>query len=98
MALLVAPIVLASGVAWDYLRTELAAAAGANAALLLLSMLTFVAIWSAGLLVAGLAAAWRSAAWTVELVRVRGTFGALRHGPTGEWQRSESSGSLERPA
>ena len=59
---------------------------------------TFVAIWSAGLLVAGLAAAWRSATWTVELVRVRGTFGALRHGPTGEWQRSETSGSLERPA
>ena len=98
MALVVAPIVLASGVAWDYLRTELAAAAGANPALLLLSMLTFVAIWLAGLLVAGLAAAWRSAAWTVELVRVRGTFGALRHGPTGEWKRSETSGSLERPA
>ena len=97
MALLVAPIVLASGVAWEFLRTELAAAAGANPALLLLSMLTFVAIWSAGLLVAGLAAAWRSATWTVELVRVRGTFGALRHGPTGEWQRSETSGSLERP-
>ena len=98
MALLIAPIVLASGVAWNFLRTELATAAGANAALLLLSMLTFVAIWSAGLLVAGLAAAWRSATWTVELVRVRGTFGALRHGPTEEWQRSESSGSLERPA
>ena len=98
MALVVAPIVLASGVAWDYLRTELAAAAGANPALLLLSMLTFVAIWLAGLLVAGLAAAWRSAAWTLEQVRVRGTFGALRHGPTGEWKRSETSGSLERPA
>jgi hypothetical protein len=97
MALLVGPIILASGVAWDYLRTELAAAAGASAALLLVSMLAFVAIWLAGLLVAGLASAWRSAAWTVELVRVRGTFGALGHGPTGEWQRSETSGSLERP-
>jgi hypothetical protein len=29
MALVVAPIVLASGIAWDYLRTELAAGAGA---------------------------------------------------------------------
>ena len=71
---------------------------GRTRRVLLLSMLTFVAIWSAGLLVAGLAAAWRSASWTVELVRARGTFGALRHGPTGEWQRSETSGSLERPA
>jgi hypothetical protein len=97
-ALLVAPIIVASGVVWDYLRTELSTGAGANAVLLLVTMLTFVAIWSAGLLVAGLTAAWRSAAWTVEQVRVRGTFGVVRHGSTGEWNRSEKSGSLERPA
>ena len=96
-ALLVAPIVLASGLVWDFLRSELSNAAAEDGALLLVTMLTFVAIWSAGLLVAGLAAAWRSATWTVELVRVRGTFGALRHGPTGEWKRSETSGSLEHP-
>jgi hypothetical protein len=97
-AVLVTPILLATGIVWDFLRRELAEAGGDNGFLLLLTMLALVAIWSAGLLVAGLAAAWRSAAFTVDTVRRRGTFGALRHGTTGEWNRQEASGSLERPA
>ena len=96
--LLVTPIVLAAGVVWEFLRRELSGAAGDEGLVLLLTMLVFVATWSAGLLVAGIASAWRSAAWTVDAVRTRGTFGALRHGPTGEWNRTEASGSLERPA
>jgi hypothetical protein len=94
---LVAPIVLGAGALWELLRGELAGSAD-DATLLLLTMLVFVATWSAGLLVAGLTAAWRSAAWTVDAVRTRGTFGALPDGSTGEWNRSETSGSLERPA
>jgi hypothetical protein len=97
-AVLVTPILLASGVAWDFVRRELSGGGVDDGLVLLLAMLVFVAIWSAGLLVAGLAAAWRSAAFTVDTVRSRGTFGALRHGSTGEWNRSEASGSLERPA
>jgi hypothetical protein len=94
----VTPILLAAGVIWDFLRRELSEAGVDGGLVLLLTMLAFVATWCAGLLVAGLAAAWRSAAFTVETVRTRGTFGALRHGSTGEWNRSEASGSLERPA
>ena len=97
-AILVTPIVLAAGVIWDFLRAELSGARIDDGVVVLLTMLVFVATWSAGLLVAGLASAWRSAAWTVDAVRARGTFGALRHGSTGEWNRSEASGSLERPA
>ena len=94
----VTPIVLAAGVVWDFLRGELGGASGDDGLALLLTMLIFVATWSAGLLVAGIAAAWRSAAWTVDAVRMRGTFGVVRHGPSGEWNRAEPSGSLERPA
>jgi hypothetical protein len=94
---LVTPIVLGAGALWEFLRGELAGSAD-DASVLLLTMLVFVATWSAGLLVAGLTAAWRSAAWTVDVVRTRGTFGALPDGSTGEWNRSETSGSLERPA
>jgi hypothetical protein len=97
-AVLVTPILLAAGVAWDFLRRELSGAGVDDGIILLLTMLTFVAIWSTGLLVAGLASAWRSAAFTVDAVRQRGTFGALRHGSTGEWNRPNASGSLERPA
>ena len=97
-AVLVTPILLAAGVIWDFLRRELSGAGGDGAVVLLLTMLAFVATWCAALLVAGLASAWRSAAFTVDTVRRRGTFGALRHGSTGEWNRSEASGSLERPA
>jgi hypothetical protein len=95
--LLVTPIMLAAGVVWEFLRREVSGA-GDDGLALPLTMLVFVATWSAGLLVAGIASAWRSAAWTVDAVRTRGTFGALRHGPTGEWNQSEASGSLERPA
>ena len=97
-AVVVTPILLAASVTWDFLRRELAGAGVGEGVVVLLTMLAFVAIWTAGLLVAGLASAWRSAAFTVDAVRTRGTFGALRHGSTGEWKRSETSGSLERPA
>jgi hypothetical protein len=96
-AVLVTPIVLAAGVIWEFLRVELAGS-GEGAVVALLTMFVFVATWSVGLLVAGLTAAWRSAAWTVDVVRTRGTFGVVPDGSTGEWKRSEASGSLERPA
>jgi hypothetical protein len=96
-AILVAPIILGAGALWEFLRSQLAGSVD-EAVVLLLTMLVFVATWLAALLVAGLTAAWRSAAWTVDAVRTRGTFGALADGSTGEWKRSEASGSLERPA
>jgi hypothetical protein len=98
LGLVVGPVLLAAGVVWDALRTGLSGADAGDALLVLLTMLTFVAIWTAGLLLAGLAAAWRSAAWTVETVRTRGTYGALEHRQTGDWNDPEPSGSLERPA
>ena len=97
-AVIVTPVLLAAGLIWDVLRGELSGVGVDDGLVLLLTTLAFVATWCAGLLVAGLAAAWRSAAFTVDTVRTRGTFGVLRHGSTGEWNRSEASGSLERPA
>ena len=97
MALVVAPIVLASGVAWDYLRTQLAAPAGANPALMLLSMLTFVAIWLAGLLAGRPGVALAERGWTVELVRVRETFGDCGMAPRGSGNARRRPAALNAP-
>ena len=50
----------------------------------ILALFVFVAIWAGGLVLAGMVAAWRQAAWTVDAVR-RGhrTFGGSPVGPSG---------------
>ena len=88
------PIVLGAGVAWNTVRVLLAEERPENGPALAVAMLAFVAIWSTGLLVAGVLAAWRSAAWTAEVLRVRGTFGASATSRPGEWNGRDPSGTV----
>ena len=61
------PAVVVVGAAWDHARVALVDAT--DGATVLLSTLVLVVAWAACLGVAGIAAAWRSALWTVELAR-----------------------------
>jgi len=64
---LMIPGLISSAVAWDRLGEAFAAELG-PAPIVALSFL-FVAIWVSGLALAGAAASWRSAAWTLEVCR-----------------------------
>jgi hypothetical protein len=94
LAVVAGPIALAAGLVWNALRVVLAEQRPDDAVPSFLAMLAFIAIWSTGLLLAGLLAAWRSAAWTVEVMRARGTFGAPEPQRPGEWNDPHPSGSL----
>ena len=99
MALSVLPLVplvvllvivgLAGSATWDALRGALSFGGDRMVALVLL--LALVALFSGGLVLIGVASAWRAAVWTVE---VAGTFGATVHGPEGPWNGVADSGTL----
>jgi hypothetical protein len=63
----VAPPVAAATIAWQAVRTSFLGSAEPASALLAVGV--FVAAWLGGLVLAGIAAAWRSVAWSVALVR-----------------------------
>jgi hypothetical protein len=62
---LVAPSMLAAAIGWDRVRGILAD--GRDPLLVVAAVLVWVAIWLGGLVLAGVGAAVRSAAWTLEL-------------------------------
>jgi len=82
----------AASVAWGGLRAALVDRDGLVA---IVALFVFVAIWAGGLALAGMVAAWRQAAWTVDAVR-RGyrTFGGSRVGRPGDWIAGGGSGTL----
>ncbi|MEO6206906.1 MAG: hypothetical protein ABIP77_02980 [Candidatus Limnocylindrales bacterium] len=51
----------------------------------------FVGLWAGGLVLVGMACAWRSAIWTMEAAR---TFGAVRNGRPGDWTASPDTATL----
>ena len=65
--LVLVPAVVVVGVAWD--RARIALVDGTGAAGVILATLVLVAAWAGCLIVAGIAAAWRSVLWTAELTR-----------------------------
>jgi len=65
--LVLVPAVVAVGVAWD--RARIALVDGTDAAAVIAATLVLVVAWTGCLVVAGMAAAWRSALWTAELAR-----------------------------
>ena len=65
--LVVVPAVMLVASAWD--RARIALVDGADVVSVLGSTLVLVVAWAASLLVAGIAAAWRSALWTAEAAR-----------------------------
>ena len=97
----VVPPTLVAGVAWNRLRIALAS--GAGGAELAATLVLFVVLWFAALLLAGAGAAWRSYAWTAEAARAdrrsapalgARTIGEPEVGRPGEWPSAGASGSL----
>lgn len=86
------PAIGAASVAWAGLRTVLA---DRDPLAAILALIVFVALWAGGLALAGMVAAWRHAAWTVDAVR-RGhrTFGGSATRRPGDWKAAEGSGTL----
>ncbi len=93
LVVVVVPIVAAAGVAWGALRVVLATSRSANPLEIVLLLAAFVAVWCVALVVAGLVSAWRSAAWTVEVLRAR-TIGSAPARQPGDWIDLEPSGRL----
>ena len=59
------------------------------------ALLVFVALWAGGLALAGAAAAWRHAAWTVDAVtHGHRTFGGSTAGHPGDWNTEGRSGTV----
>ena len=94
LVLVTAPLVLGAGLVWQMLRGILSLDRAEDLPIVGLTMVLFVATWAVGLVVAGLLAAWRSAASTVEVLRVRGTFGASPTSRPGEWNDRDLSGTV----
>lgn len=69
-ALLIVPGLLAVGVTWDQAQRTLGEGAGFVAELLV--AIALAGTWIGTLVLAGLAAAWRAALWTCEVLRVEG--------------------------
>jgi hypothetical protein len=94
LAVVAGPIALGAGLVWNQLRVTVAEAGPDPGLPIALTTLAFVAVWAAGMLLAGLLAAWRSASWTVEVLRARGTFGPTATSRPGEGNASAASGSV----
>ena len=80
---------MAGSATWDALRAALSF--GGDPLLALALVLALVGLFAGGLLLVGVTAAWRAAIWTIE---VAGTFGAIAHGPEGQWNGVADSGTL----
>jgi hypothetical protein len=80
---------MAGSATWDALRAALSVGGDPRIGLVLLVVL--VALFAGGLLLIGVASAWRAAVWTVD---VAGTFGATAHDPEGQWNGVADSGTL----
>jgi len=87
LALAIGPPVVAASAVWSNLQAQLARAVvfGGDLAPILLVGLSLVAIWIGGLVLCGVAAAWRGLLWTAELARAEPTGGTstpdVRQGP-----------------
>jgi hypothetical protein len=79
----------AGSATWDALRAALSI--GGDRLLALLLLMVLVALFAGGLLLIGVASAFRAAVWTVD---VAGTFGATVHDPEGQWNGAVDSGTL----
>jgi hypothetical protein len=94
LLLTVVPIVAAAGLAFGGVRTALGTGGQGQALGALVALALFITVWAAGLVVAGLLAAWRSAALTLEVLRIGGTFGAPSDHRSGDWDGRGASGTL----
>jgi hypothetical protein len=87
------PSAAAASAAWTAIRVTLAD--GLPPLLTLVAVLLLVVVWVGQLVLIGLVAAWRGAAWTVA---VAGTFGGVTDRREGDWSSVAGSGSLGAPS
>lgn len=85
----IVPSAAAAAVTWDAIRDAIANDVGPVAVIALL--IAFVGLWGGGLVLIGMASAWRSAVWTVETAR---TFGAVPTALPGEWTSTPGAATL----
>lgn len=89
LAVILVIVGTAGSATWDALRAALSI--GGDRLLALLLLVVLVALFAGGLLLIGVASAFRAAVWTVD---VAGTFGATVHDPEGQWNGAVDSGTL----
>lgn len=83
------PSAVASVASWDTVRATIANDAGPAA--VVAWMIVFVGLWVGGLVLIGMACAWRSAVWTLETAR---TFGGVTTGRPGDWTPTADTATL----
>jgi hypothetical protein len=96
LAVVLGGTVGAAGVAWSRLIVAMSASEP-DPVTVAIGLVTFVAIWLAALVLAGLFAAVRGSIVTFEYLRARtrtGTFGASAHHRPGDWSVRDEGGSL----
>ena len=91
LLLAVVPSVLAASAAWRAVQVGLSTG---DPLVMVVSVVAFVALWIGGLVLAGVACAWRHAAWTVDPGRSRAPSAAVGSEPNGDWNPRLTSGTL----
>jgi hypothetical protein len=91
LLLAVVPSVLAASAAWHAVQVGLSTG---DPLVMVVSVVAFVGLWIGGLALAGVACAWRHAAWTVDARRSRLPSGVVGSEPNGDWNPRLTSGTL----
>jgi len=91
LLLILVPSGLAAGIAWDAVGSVLS---DDDPIRTLVTVVAFVGLWIAGLLLIGVVCAWRAAIWTVVEVAREGTFGGSADRRPGHWRLARSSATL----
>lgn len=84
------PSAAASVTGWDTVRSTIANDSGPVA--VGAWIVIFVGLWAGGLVLIGMACAWRSAIWTLETAR---TFGGVSTGRPGDWTPTADTATLD---
>ncbi|MEP6638057.1 MAG: hypothetical protein ABJC39_01795 [Chloroflexota bacterium] len=92
LVVVLAPGALAAASAWEAVRSVLGGSS--DPVRILVTVVAFVALWIVGLVLIGVACAWRAAVWTVAEVTREGTFGGSADRRPGHWRRDRSSATL----
>jgi hypothetical protein len=91
LLLAVVPSVAAASAAWHAVQVGLSTG---NPLVTVTAVAAFVALWIGGLVLAGVACAWRHAAWTVDARRSLAPSSAVGSDPNGDWNPRLTSGTL----
>lgn len=92
LALVLAPSALAAASAWT--AASATVVDRADPLLAVPAIVLFVVSWVVGLILAGIACAWRAAVWTVAEIVGHGTFGGSSDRRPGDWRAGGSSANL----